>query len=127
MADDLKRQLGLASATAAVDGEVIAVGIFLTPAGMAKSLGSPFWTLVVWLIAGAVALSGALCYGDLGARFPQAGGGYVYLREAYGSRLAWAPCSSSSSPAAIRSRRALASASSRSVHRCTICSFAAAP
>src|SRR5258706_11393364 len=51
---------------------------------MARSLGSPFWLLVVWLVMGAMALSGALCYGELAARAPQAGGGYVYLREAYG-------------------------------------------
>lgn len=85
----LKRQLGLASATAMVVGEVIAVGIFLTPAGMAKSLGSPFWLLVVWLAMGAMALCGALCYGALGARWPEAGGGYVYLREAYGPGVAF--------------------------------------
>ena len=81
---ELKRRLGLFSATALVVGEVIAVGIFLTPAGMAKSLGSPMWLLAVWLMMGAMALSGALCYGELAARFPEAGGGYVYLRQAYG-------------------------------------------
>lgn len=70
-------------------GEVIAVGIFLTPAGMAKSLGSPFWILIVWLAMGAMALCGALCYGALGARFPEAGGSYVYLREAYGPTVAF--------------------------------------
>lgn len=70
-------------------GEVIAVGIFLTPAGMAKSLGSPFWILVVWLAMGAMAVCGALCYGALGARFPEAGGSYVYLREAYGPVVAF--------------------------------------
>ena len=85
----LKRELGLGSAAALVVGEVIAIGIFLTPAGMAKSLGSPLWLLVVWLVMGAMALSGALCYGELAARFPEAGGGYVYLREAYGPRLAF--------------------------------------
>ncbi|MCI0336837.1 MAG: amino acid permease [Acidobacteria bacterium] len=87
--NELKRQLGLGAATALVIGEVIAVGIFLTPAGMAKSLGSPMWLLIVWLIMGMMALSGALCYGELAARFPEAGGGYVYLREAYGQRLAF--------------------------------------
>lgn len=85
----LRRQLGLVSAAAIVVGEVIAVGIFLTPAEMAKSLGSPFWLLAVWLVMGAVALSGALSYGELAARFPEAGGGYVYLREAYGPRIAF--------------------------------------
>src|SRR5215203_5513821 len=70
-------------------GEVIAVGIFLTPAGMAKALGSPLWLLIVWLVMGAMALCGALCYGELSARYPEAGGGYVYLREAYGPALAF--------------------------------------
>ena len=60
------------------------VGIFLTPAAMARTLGSPFWLLVVWLLMGGMALCGALAYGELAARFPEAGGGYVYLREAYG-------------------------------------------
>ena len=86
---NLKRQLGLRTATALIVGEVIAVGIFLTPAGMAKSLGSPVWLLIVWLIMGGMALCGALCYGELAARFPEAGGGYVYLREAYGRPVAF--------------------------------------
>ena len=85
----LTRQLGLGAVTALVIGEVIAVGIFLTPAGMARSLGSPFWLLVVWLVMAAMALCGALCYGELAARFPEAGGGYVYLREAYGPAVAF--------------------------------------
>ncbi len=85
----LKRQIGVRTATALVVGEVIAVGIFLTPAGMAKSLGSPFWLLVVWIVMGAMAACGALCYGELAARYPEAGGGYVYLREAYGRPLAF--------------------------------------
>src|SRR5690349_13935236 len=85
----LKRQLGLWSATTLVVGEVIAVGIFLTPAQMSKNIGSPLWIVIVWLAMGAMSLCGALCYGELAARFPEAGGGYVYLREAYGPRLAF--------------------------------------
>ncbi|HEY6121966.1 MAG TPA: amino acid permease, partial [Pyrinomonadaceae bacterium] len=85
----LKRQIGLRTAIAFVVGEVIAIGIFLTPAGMAKSLGSPMLVLGVWLVMGAMAWCGALCYGELAARFPEAGGGYVYLREAYGKPLAF--------------------------------------
>ncbi len=85
----LARRLGLASLTALVVGEVIGVGIFLTPASMARTLGSPFWLLVVWLIVGAMALIGALCYGELAARLPEAGGGYVYLRRAYGPVVAF--------------------------------------
>jgi basic amino acid/polyamine antiporter, APA family len=86
---ELKRQIGLRTAAALVVGEVIAVGIFLTPAGMAKALGSPMWLLVVWLAMGAMAMCGALCYGELAARYPEAGGGYVYLREAFGPAVAF--------------------------------------
>src|SRR5436190_17576969 len=87
--NQLKRQYGLATAIALLVGQVIAVGIFLTPAGMAKSVGSPFWLLVIWLLMGAMTLSGALCYGELAARFPEAGGSYVYLREVWGKPFAF--------------------------------------
>jgi APA family basic amino acid/polyamine antiporter len=85
----LKRQIGLKTATALIVGEIIAVGIFLTPAGMAKALGSPFWLLVVWVLMAALSLCGALCFGELAVRFPEAGGGYAYLREIYGPGLAF--------------------------------------
>ena len=85
----LRRELGLASTTAAVIGGIIAVGIFLTPAGMAKALGSPIWLLLVWLVVGAMTLSGALCFGELAGRFPHAGGAYIYLKECYGTRIAF--------------------------------------
>jgi APA family basic amino acid/polyamine antiporter len=88
-APDLRRQLGLASATAAVAGECIAVGIFLTPAGMAKSVGSPLWLLIVWLAVAAMTMSGARCYGELAGRYPRAGGTYVYLHEIFGGRIAF--------------------------------------
>ena len=80
----LRRELGLASTTSAVIGGIIAVGIFLTPAGMAKALGSPMWLLLVWLVIGAMTMSGALCFGELAGRFPSAGGAYIYLKECYG-------------------------------------------
>ena len=86
---ELKRQLGLGAAITLVISGVIGLGIFLYPAGMAKSLGSPMWLLVIWLVMGLAALCGALCYGEFATRFPEAGGGYVYLREAYGSRIAF--------------------------------------
>ena len=56
---------------------------------MAKSVGSPFWLLVIWIVMGAMTLSGALCYAELAARFPEAGGSYVYLREIYGRATAF--------------------------------------
>jgi len=85
----LKRQFGLWTAVALIIGQVIAVGIFLTPAGMAKSVGSPFWLLAIWILIGLMTLSGALCYGEFAARFPEAGGSYVYLREIYGKMAAF--------------------------------------
>ncbi len=85
----MDRRLGLAAATSAVAGQVIAVGIFLTPASMARTLASPAWLFGAWLLMGGMALAGALSYGELAARYPEAGGGYVYLREAYGRRLAF--------------------------------------
>ena len=56
---------------------------------MAKALGSPFWLLAVWLVIAAMTLCGALCFGELASRYPESGGLYVYLREAYGPRTAF--------------------------------------
>lgn len=68
----------------AVVGGIIGGGIFRTPAIVAERVGSPGLVLAAWVIGGAVALIGALCFGELGRRRPRAGGGYVYLREAWG-------------------------------------------
>lgn len=84
-----RRQIGLAAAIAVVTGESIALGIFLTPAAMAKSLGSPALLAAVWCGMAVMAFSGALCYAELAIRYPQAGGEYIYLREGYGSRVAF--------------------------------------
>lgn len=82
--------LGLRAAVALVVGQVIAVGIFLTPGTIIATVASPLGILLVWLVLGGMAMSGAVCYGALAARYPQAGGGYVYLREVYGPRVAFA-------------------------------------
>ena len=84
-----RRQMGLAGTIAVVMGESIALGIFLTPAAMAKSLGSPALLAAVWCGMGLIAMCGALCYSELAVRFPLAGGEYVYLREGYGGRVAF--------------------------------------
>jgi APA family basic amino acid/polyamine antiporter len=86
---ELARGIGLSTATALIVAEVIGVGIFLTPARMAHDLASPFWLFFVWLAAGLSAIGGALCFGALAARYPQAGGSYIYLNEAYGPRAAF--------------------------------------
>jgi basic amino acid/polyamine antiporter, APA family len=84
-----RRQMGLTGTIAVVTGEAIALGIFLTPAAMAKSLGSPLLLASVWCGMGLIATCGALCYSELAVRFPHAGGEYVYLREGYGGRVAF--------------------------------------
>ncbi len=77
------------TAVAVIIGQVIGVGIFLVPAGMAKSVGSPAWLFGIWALVGLMTLCGALCYAELASRFPEAGGSYVYLREAYGKGAAF--------------------------------------
>ncbi len=78
------RRLGLFSGTMSVIGGIIGSGIFLNPAIVAQRVGSAGLTMAVWVLGGAVALIGAFCFGELGFRRPDAGGGYVYLREAFG-------------------------------------------
>ena len=79
------RRLGLFSGTMAVVGGIIGGGIFRTPATVAERLHSASLVLLAWVIGGIVALIGAFCFGELGQRRPRAGGGYVYLRETFGS------------------------------------------
>ncbi|QRP63115.1 amino acid permease [Rhodanobacter sp. FDAARGOS 1247] len=67
-----------------VVGGVIGGGIFLTPGVVAQRTESGLWLLLMWVAAGLLTLLGALCYAELGARRPHAGGTYVYLREAFG-------------------------------------------
>jgi APA family basic amino acid/polyamine antiporter len=80
----LVRQLGLFDSTMVMVGIVIGSGIFLTTGIMAKSIPSAGLILLAWLIGGLLTLAGALTYAELGAAMPEAGGQYVYLREAYG-------------------------------------------
>lgn len=79
-----RRALGTLDATVLVVSNVVGVGIFLTPAAVAALAGRPGWYFALWLCCGVIALAGALSYAELGAALPQAGGEYVYLREAYG-------------------------------------------
>jgi APA family basic amino acid/polyamine antiporter len=85
----LTRSLGLVAATCLIVGQIVGIGIFLTPAEMARGLGAPGLVYGMWLLAGAMALAGALCYGELASRFPEAGGAYVYLRKAWGRPAAF--------------------------------------
>lgn len=78
------RRLGVFDTTMIVIGGIIGAGIFLNPAIVAQRVHTSAFILTTWVIGGAVALVGALCFAELGARRPQAGGGYVYLTEVFG-------------------------------------------
>jgi APA family basic amino acid/polyamine antiporter len=83
----LERRLGLWAAVGIVIGVTIGSGIFRTPASIAARVPDPAWMLAVWVIGGVLSLCGALSVAELAASFPQTGGWYIYLREAWG-RLA---------------------------------------
>ena len=76
--------MGLFSATAIVMGSMIGSGIFIVPADMSRTLGSPALLIAAWLVTAALTIIGALSYGELAAMMPKAGGQYVYLRESLG-------------------------------------------
>lgn len=81
---ELKREITLYGLTMVAIGSCIGSGIFLTPSQIAGHLPSPFLILCVWVLGGLITLTGALTFAELGAMFPEAGGVYVYLKEAYG-------------------------------------------
>ncbi|HXW15731.1 MAG TPA: amino acid permease [Terriglobia bacterium] len=80
----LLRVLGCWEATAIVVGIMIGTGIFIVPAQITRSMGTRDAALSVWAVTGLLSLFGALSFAELAAMMPQAGGQYVYLREAYG-------------------------------------------
>ena len=81
---ELARDLGVSHAAAVVVGTIIGSGIFLVPAEMMQAVGSAKLVYLAWLVGGLLSFFGALTYAELGAMKPQAGGEYVYVRDAYG-------------------------------------------
>jgi len=81
---ELVRRLGLFDSTMMLVGIVIGSGIFLTTGIMAASIPSAGLILLAWLVGGLLTLAGAITFAELGVSMPEAGGQYVYLREAYG-------------------------------------------
>lgn len=81
---ELKRDLGAWGAASIVVGTVIGSGIFLVPSTMIQAVGSPKMVFLVWVAGGLLSVFGALTYAELAAALPEAGGEYVFLREAYG-------------------------------------------
>jgi APA family basic amino acid/polyamine antiporter len=80
----LARDLGVSHASAIVVGTIIGSGIFLVPAEMMQAVGSAWLVYLAWIVGGVLSLAGAITYAELGAMKPQAGGEYVYIRDAYG-------------------------------------------
>jgi APA family basic amino acid/polyamine antiporter len=72
--NELKRQIGFFSAAILVIANMVGTGIFTTSGFIIEELGNPNTMLFCWLVGGIFALCGALCYGELGALFPRAGG-----------------------------------------------------
>ena len=79
----LKKRINLFDGISFVAGPMIGSGIFIVSADIARSVGSPGWLLMVWLITGVITIICALSYGELAGMMPQVGGQYVYLRESY--------------------------------------------
>ncbi len=80
----LAKSLGLLDATTIVIGSMIGSGIFIVPADISRQVASPGLLIMVWVATAALTITAALSYGELAAAMPQAGGQYVYLREAFG-------------------------------------------
>ncbi|MDY6836377.1 MAG: amino acid permease [Thermodesulfobacteriota bacterium] len=85
----LKREIGFFTATILVIANMVGTGIFTTSGFIIAELGNPQTMLLCWFVGGIFALSGALCYGELGAMFPKAGGEYIFLRESFGKGVAF--------------------------------------
>ncbi len=80
----LVRGLGLLAAVSIIIGNVVGTGVFLKARVMTCNVGTPGWVIAAWVAAGILSLAGALTYAELSAMKPEAGGEYVFLRDAYG-------------------------------------------
>jgi basic amino acid/polyamine antiporter, APA family len=79
----LQKRVNLFDGISIVAGAMIGSGIFIVSGDIARSVGSPGWLMVVWLITGIITVIGAISYGELASMMPHVGGQYVYLKEAY--------------------------------------------
>jgi APA family basic amino acid/polyamine antiporter len=95
-APGLARRLGARDLMLLAAGTTIGGGIFLTPATIARQIPDVRWILAAWITGGFFTIAGGLVYAELGALFPEAGGTYLYIREAYGDLTAflygWMAC-----------------------------------
>src|SRR5262245_55779739 len=80
---DLRPSLGLSHATAMVVGTIIGASIFVQPSEITRQMPSVAGIVAAWIAAGLLTMAGALVCAELASAFPQTGGVYVFLREAY--------------------------------------------
>jgi APA family basic amino acid/polyamine antiporter len=82
-----ERPLGPVDVASVAIGAIVGVGIFFTPATLARAVPSPAWVLGLWVLGGVASLAGALVFADLGVLWPRAGGIYVFLRDGFGGSV----------------------------------------
>ncbi len=81
--------LRLIDAIVLIVGIVVGVGIFRTPSVVAANSPDEYWFIAIWLLGGLISLTGALCYSELSSTFPNAGGDYHFLKNAFGKRFSF--------------------------------------
>jgi APA family basic amino acid/polyamine antiporter len=85
----LVRGLSLLDSVLLLVSGIIGSSIFLTAKDIAGPLPHPFWFFLVWILGGAISLCACVAFAELGSMFPDSGGQYIYLREAYGDLIAF--------------------------------------
>ena len=81
--NELKKRINLFDGISLVIGSMIGSGVFIVSADISRAVGSPGYMILTWIVTGILTIIAALCYGELAAMMPKAGGQYVYLRESY--------------------------------------------